>query len=300
MSFLNHDLLARLGNMPLEARRSMIGNVSGRHRSALRGSSVEFAEYRKYVPGDDTRRLDWKVYARSDRYYIKEFEADTNLRAFMVIDTSGSMNYHPENQESKYIRACKLAANLAYLAIKQGDAVGLSFSTKTPAGHTLHVPPSRRPAHMNVLMSQMKLQSPKGETVLAQTLHELAERAGRRALVMIFSDLFADTAELKDALRHLHFRKHDVAVFHLVDQTEIDFDFDRPIRFVDLESGQSLISEPDLIAEEYRRIVSDYLVETRTICTDINADYRLVRTQDSLDSVITQFLMNRLKKQVAH
>ena len=111
MKYLNHDLLSRLGNLPLEARHSMTGNVSGRHRSANRGSSVEFAEYRKYVSGDDTRRLDWKAYARSDRYYIKEFEADTNLRAYIVLDLSGSMNYHPEQVESKYLRACRLAAN---------------------------------------------------------------------------------------------------------------------------------------------------------------------------------------------
>ena len=289
--YLNHDLLSRLGNLPLEARQSMAGNVSGRHRSANRGSSVEFAEYRKYVAGDDTRRLDWKAYARSDRYYIKEFEADTNLRAYIVMDLSGSMNYHPEQVESKYMRACRLAANLAYIGIRQGDAVGLSFSQQGKDSAALHIP-----AYLNVLISQMDTHHPRGETVLAETLHELAERVSRRALILIFSDLFTDTAELKNAMRHLHFRKHDVAVFHLVDQLEIDFDFDRPIRFVDMEGGGSLITEPDLIADEYRTIVSNYLEETRNICTDINADYRLVRTGDSLESVLTGFLMGRQKK----
>lgn len=197
MKYLNHNLLSRLGNLPLEARHSMTGNVSGRHRSASRGSSVEFAEYRKYVAGDDTRRLDWKAYARSDRYYIKEFEADTNLRAYIVMDLSGSMNYHPEHVETKYMRACRLAANLAYIAIRQGDAVGLSFARQTKDGAALHIPASRRPAHLNVLISQMDTHSPQGETVLPDTLHELAERVGRRALVLIFSDLFTDTAELK-------------------------------------------------------------------------------------------------------
>ena len=299
MKYLNHNLLSRLGNLPLEARHSMTGNVSGRHRSASRGSSVEFAEYRKYVAGDDTRRLDWKAYARSDRYYIKEFEADTNLRAYIVMDLSGSMNYHPEQVETKYMRACRLAANLAYIAIRQGDAVGLSFARQTKDGAALHIPASRRPAHLNVLISQMDTHSPQGETVLPDTLHELAERVGRRALVLIFSDLFTDTAELKNALRHLHFRKHDVAVFHLVGQLEIDFDFDRPIRFVDMEGGGSLITEPDLIADEYRAIVASYLEETRRICTDINADYRLVRTGDSLEDVLTGILMGRQKKKAA-
>lgn len=297
MNYLNHDLLSRLGNIPLEARHSMTGNVSGRHRSANRGSSVEFAEYRKYVSGDDTRRLDWKAYARSDRYYIKEFEADTNLRAHIVMDLSGSMNYHPEQVESKYMRACRLAANLAYIAIKQGDAVGLSFAQQDKEASTLHIPASRRPAHLNILISQMDTHYPKGETTLAETLHELAERVGRRALIIIFSDLFTDTAALENALQHLHFRKHDVAVFHLVDQPEIDFDFDRPIRFVDMESGGSLITEPDLIADEYRAIVANYLKETRRICMDINADYRLIKTGDSAETVLTDFLMNRQKKQ---
>lgn len=297
MNYLNHDLLSRLGNIPLEARHSMTGNVSGRHRSANRGSSVEFAEYRKYVSGDDTRRLDWKAYARSDRYYIKEFEADTNLRAHIVMDLSGSMNYHPEQVESKYMRACRLAANLAYIAIKQGDAVGLSFAQQGKEASTLHIPASRRPAHLNILISQMDTHYPKGETTLAETLHELAERVGRRALIIIFSDLFTDTAALENALQHLHFRKHDVAVFHLVDQPEIDFDFDRPIRFVDMESGGSLITEPDLIADEYRAIVANYLKETRRICMDINADYRLIKTGDSAETVLTDFLMNRQKKQ---
>lgn len=299
MKFLNHDLLSRLGNLPLEARQSMAGSVSGRHRSANRGSSVEFAEYRKYVAGDDTRRLDWKAYARSDRYYIKEFEADTNLRAYIVMDLSGSMNFHPEQVESKYMRACRLAANLAYIAIRQGDAVGLSFSQEEKDGAVLHIPASRRPAHLNVLVNQMDTHDPGGETVLPETLHGLAERVGRRALILIFSDLFTNTEELRNAMRHLHFRKHDVAVFHLVDQLEIDFDFDRPIRFVDMEGGGSLITEPDLIADEYRSTVAGYLEETRRICTDINADYRLIRTGDSLESVLTGFLMGRQKKKAA-
>lgn len=296
MNYLNHALLSRLANLPLEARHSMAGNVSGRHRSAARGSSVEFAEYRKYVPGDDTRRLDWKAYARSDRYYIKEFEADTNLRAYLVMDLSGSMNYHPEQTESKYKRACRLAAHLAYIAIRQGDAVGMSFCRQAQDGGTLHIPASRRPAHLNVLINQMDSHKPKGETVLSQTLHELAERISRRALVMIFSDLFTDSEELKNALRHLQFRKHDVAVFHLVDRPEMDFDFDRPIRFVDMEGGSSLITEPDLIAEEYRSIMADYLADSLRICTDIRADYRLINTEDSIEDVLTGFLMGRQKK----
>lgn len=174
--------------------------------------------------------------------------------------------------------------------------MGLSFSRQTKDGATLHIPASRRPAHLNVLISQMDTQYPKGETVLAETLHELAERVSRRALVLIFSDLFTDTEELKNALRHLHFRKHDVAVFHLVDQLEIDFDFDRPIRFVD-HGGRRL---PDYGTGPHRGRVPRHRGRlpggNARICTDINADYRLVRTGDALEDVLTGFLMGRQKK----
>ena len=197
--YLNHDLLSRLGNLPLEARQSMAGNVSGRHRSANRGSSVEFAEYRKYVAGDDTRRLDWKAYARSDRYYIKEFEADTNLRAYIVMDLSGSMNYHPEQVESKYMRACRLAANLAYIGIRQGDAVGLSFSQQGKDSAALHIPASRRPAHLNVLISQMDTHHP---------------RVDVRADVSRFFQIIGDdgTVLVRDEVR---FRNQGAAPFHV-------------------------------------------------------------------------------------
>ncbi len=297
MSLLKHDLLARLSNLPLEARHSMIGTVSGRHRSSHRGSSVEFAEYRKYVSGDDTRRLDWKVYARSDRYYIKEFEADTNLRAYAVLDTSGSMGFHPEHLEAKYLRAASMIANLSYLFIKQGDAVGLSFAKDMGKdGITLHIPTSRRPAHLNVMMTQMLDQKTEGETNLSAVLHELAERISRRALVLIFSDLYTDREELKNALQHLRFKKHDIAMFHFVDDVEIDFNFDRPMRFVDMEGNDSIITEPDLIAEEYRQQIQDFMKECREICHDINADYHLIRTTDSMEDILTRFVMGRLKK----
>ena len=148
MKYLNHNLLSRLGNLPLEARHSMTGNVSGRHRSASRGSSVEFAEYRKYVAGDDTRRLDWKAYARSDRYYIKEFEADTNLRAYIVMDLSGSMNYHPEQVETKYMRACRLAAEPGLHCHPAGRRGGTQFCPadegRRRAAHP-RLPPPRPP-----------------------------------------------------------------------------------------------------------------------------------------------------------
>jgi uncharacterized protein (DUF58 family) len=291
--FLDHDVLSRLGALPVESRLAMIGNVVGKHRSPHRGSSVEFAEYRKYVEGDDTRRLDWKAYARSDRYYIKEFEADTNLRAYFVVDCSGSMDFTSEESGSKVQFARKLAATLSYLLVNQGDAAGLSCCTETI--HT-EIPPSRRPAQLQHIFETLATMEPKGETGLVDALHTIAEKIGQRALVVIISDFFTDTAELADAFQHLRFRKHDIAAFHLMDRQEIDFDFNRPYRFIDLEDNTSIVAEPNLIAEEYRNAVSEFLVEVESACHDVHADYHLVTTDADYEEIIRDFLTARLPK----
>jgi len=290
--FLDTALLARLAALPVEARAPMLGNVAGKHRSPHRGSSVEFAEYRKYVAGDDTRRLDWKAFARSDRYYIKEFEADTNLRAYFVVDTSGSMAFSGR-APAKIQFARKIAASLAYLLVNQGDAAGLSVCTDKLH---LEVPPSRRPAHLDRLFSTLGKLEPSGETGLVPALHTIAEKIGRRAFVVILSDLFTDPQSLGDALQHLRYRKHDVSVFHLLDPLELGFEFDRPHRFIDLEDGTAIVAEPALIADEYHAALRDFLAAVRAQCHDASADYRQVTTDTELEPLLRDFLMNRLRK----
>lgn len=291
-SFLNPEVLGRLGAIPLESRQPMLGNVAGRHRSPNRGSSVEFAEYRKYVQGDDTRRLDWKAYARSDRYYIKEFEADTNLLAHMIVDSSGSMDF-ADKGEAKIEYARKLASSLSYLAVDQGDAAGLTCCSDKIQ---LEIPPRRRASHLQTIFKTLSEIKPKGETGLVQGLHDIAEKIPRRGLICIFSDLFCDPEAFSDALQHLRYRKHDVVVFHLMDPQEIDFDFERPHRFVDLEDNSTVVAEPTLIAEEYRQIVREFLVDIRRRCHDANADYRLIRTSQDYETVLSSFLLDRLPK----
>lgn len=290
--FLDSALLSKLGSLPVESRTPMIGNVAGKHKSPHRGSSVEFAEYRKYVAGDDTRRLDWKAYARSDRYYIKEFEADTNLRAYFVVDTSGSMAFSGK-AESKIQYARRIAASLSYLLVNQGDAAGLSVCTDKLH---LEVPPSRRPAHLDRLFTTLGSLDPSGDTGLVPALHTIAEKIGQRALVVILSDLFTDPEQLADALQHLRYRKHDVCVFHLLDPQEIGFEFDRPHRFVDLEDGTVLVAEPNLIAEEYHTALREFLTKVRDVCHDANAGYQLVTTDTPLEELLRGFLMGRLSK----
>jgi len=290
--FLDPKALTRLGSIPLEAREAMTGNVAGRHRSPHRGSSVEFAEYRKYVQGDDTRRLDWKAYARSDRYYIKEFEADTNLRAYFVLDASGSMGFSAAN-DSRIQFARKLAATLSYLIVDQGDAAGLYVCQEK---NHIEIPPSRRAAHLNHIFEVLSNTEPVGETGLIDALHAIAEKTSQRALVIILSDLFCDTNALADALQHLRYRKHDIAVFHMLDKQEIEFNFERPHRFVDMEDNTSVVAEPALIAEDYHKAIHDFMQTVQTKCNDVHADYHLITTDQDYEKIIHNFLITRLPK----
>ncbi len=285
------DVVGRLMGQPLLARFPMEGSVSGHHRSPHRGSSVEFAEYRNYVPGDDIRRLDWRVFARTDRYYLKEFEAETNLRCYVVLDCSGSMGFTGEHG-TRLDYAKRLAATLSYLIINQGDAAGLLQVTKKTA---TEIPPRRNASHLQVILDTLGQARPTGETRLVPMLHELAEKARRRALVVILSDCFCDGDALRDALQHLRFQKHDLALFHLLDPLELDFEFDRPVRFVDMEGSQSIITEPATVRAEYQAQLKRFLGKLRDDCHEFNADYRRVTLDQPYGEVMANFLTERAR-----
>lgn len=301
--YLDPDVLSRLMALPLHARQPMIGNVSGLHRSPIRGSSLEFAEYRKYVPGDDLRRLDWRAWGRSDRHYVKEFEADTNLRMVLLVDVSGSMNY-PQDERGGLSRidyARRLAGSLAYLAAHQGDAVGLWASGNPERGKTPDSQPARLPArrgatHLGAVLDAIQSLHAGGETSLAESLHAAAEQIPQRALIVIFSDLFADAPELRSAIQHLRFRKHDIVVFHLLDERELDFDFDRPARFVDLEGGEPMLVDPGEIRRAYRRAIGEWTREIDDIVHSTGIDYTRVRLQQDYSDVLARFLLSRSPK----
>lgn len=290
--FLDSAALARLSRLPLLARVPMIGSVSGIHRSATRGSSVEFAEYRKYVPGDDIRHLDWRVFARTDRFYMKEFEADTNLRCHMILDTSASMSFSGAGG-SKLDYAKRIVATLAHLLINQGDSVGLVCF----ADGTVHdVAPSDAPSHLKVIFDTLAGVGGTGGTAIVKTIHDLAERIEQRALVILVSDLFTPVPSLIDCFEHMRFRKHDLAVFHLLDRQESDLDFDRPIRFTDMESPFAMITDPSVIRAEYQREFDRHLAAVRHGCMEFNVDYHMVFTDSDYEAVLAAFLLRRITK----
>src|SRR5262245_1520739 len=290
-SFLEPQVLSRLAAVPLFARRPMLGNVSGRHASPHRGASVEFAEYRKYVPGDDLRRLDWRAYGRSDRFFVKEFEADTNLRCCLVLDTSGSMDFGSEGI-TKIEYARRIAGALAHMALQQGDAVGLSCVAR---GIVRTIPPRRNPAHLTTVLDVLEQIQPRGETQLVSVLHELAETIRQRALCVIISDLFVEPEELRECFQHLRFRKHDVAIFHLLDPRELSFSFRRPMRFLDMEGGPALFAEPNEIAERYHKALAGYLNELHEIVLESAVDYHRVGINEEYEHILMRFLVGRAR-----
>ena len=290
--FLDPKALARLARGQVHARVPMSGSMSGQHRSPHKGSSVEFAEYRKYVPGDDIRLLDWHVYARTDRFYLKEFEADTNLRAYFVLDASASMGFAGRG-ESKLAHARRMIAALAWLLVQQGDAVGLScFAEKA----VFDIPARRNPAHLQNIFDGLAALEPKGETALAPALHDLAERIPQRSLVLIFSDCFTPLEELLSCFQHLRFRKNDLAVFQLLDLAELDFDFSHPTRFVDLETASALLTEPETIRARYFSELHRFLDGLKSGCREFKAEYRRVVTDEDYEKTIADFLIERAHK----
>ena len=289
-SFLDPGVLSRLAKMSVQVNTPMLGAVTGIHRSATRGASVEFAEYRKYVPGDDPKNIDWQVYARSDRFYIKEFEADTNLRTYFVLDASGSMAFE-HGAGSRFDYARKIAAHLGYLLVQQGDAVGLHCSR---VKDSVDLPARQAPSHLHTLFDQMEAVKPQGESGLVASLHELAERIQRRAQIVILTDAFVPADELLDGLQHLCFMKHEVSLFHLLDPQEVSFDFSRPVRFVDLEGGADVVADPSVVHHSYLNALERHLETVKDGCRRFEIDYRRTLLDSSFEQALTAFIVGHI------
>lgn len=290
--FLDSAAAARLARVPFLALRPMLGSVSGLHRSAARGSSVEFAEYRKYAPGDDPRFLDWRVYAKTDRFFVREFEADTNLRCHLVVDSSASMQFG-SGATSRFDRARTLAALLAHTLIRQGDAVGLCLVGKEASGS---LPARRNRGHLRAVLDTLARARTGPGSTLVEDLHALAERLPARGLVVILSDFFHEAAALLDCFQHLRFGNHDVVAVQLIDPLELDFDFECPMRLVDLESSIATETDPVLAREGYLEAVRLHLSELAEGCGSREISYHLHRLDADYTPLLDAISHARLRR----
>ena len=305
MRLLDPDALAKIHRLELIARGIVEGFISGRHKSPFKGFSVEFAEHRQYTAGDDTRDLDWRVYGKSDRYYIKQYIEETNLRATILLDASGSMRYTGEQSApcdgrpvSKFRYAQLLAASLAHLMIHQQDAVGLAtFDTDIRR----YIPARSRVSHLQVLLRELDETQAAEETNLAPILHDIAERIRRRGLVVIVSDLFDDADEILSALHHFRYRRHEVLLLHVMAEEELTFPFDRWSNFRDLELRSNQVQlDPRALRASYLEQVRRFVRRIELGCGQMNVDYVQLSTRHSFDKALSQYLARRRQRRGRH
>ena len=289
LRFLDPATLARLGSLELKARTVVEGFLSGLHRSPFKGFSVEFAEYRQYMPGDDLSSIDWKVYARSDRYYVKKFEEETNLDCYVLLDVSASMGYGSHGI-TKLEYGSMLAASLAYLMHKQRDAVSL---TTFDQAIVRMLPPSARPSHLRSILVTLDQTTLGARTDVSKPLHALADGLGKRGLVVLISDLLDDPQHVIDGLRHFRFRGTDVIVFHVIDPDELTFPFERAARFRDLEGEDEVMAVPSVVREKYLESLNEALDLYKRELGSAGIDYRLLTTSEPLDFALMSYLSTR-------
>ena len=292
LRYLDPAVIARIGSMELRARAVVEGFLSGLHRSPSQGFSVEFSEYRQYMPGDDTALIDWKLYARSDRHYVKKFEEETNLECHLLLDVSGSMGYG-SGSVTKQEYGAYLAASIAYLMNRQHDAVGLlAFADRI----VRHLPASGRPGHLRRLLLALDALRAERGSDLSKPLDRLAEALSRRGMAVLISDLLDDPAAVIRGLRHLRFRGVDVIVFHLLDPAELTFPFENAARFRDLESGAELTAVPSAVRERYLQEIQAFIAQYRRELQLAGIDYCLVDTSQALDAALLAYLSARSRR----
>lgn len=280
-------ILSRLSNLQLKARCVVEGIMSGIHRSRSKGFSVEFEEHREYSPGDEIRRIDWKVLGKFDRYYIKEYEDETNLRATLLLDTSASMDYASDGI-TKFDYGCILTASLAHLILKQQDAVGLvNFSNQIRS----FIPPKAKREYLIEILHALESCIPSGETNVGKILQEVAGKMKRRGLVILVSDLLDEPEEIFKGLRLFRFKGNDVIVFHLLDVAEMDLPFDGNLIFEDIEEvNLKVTADPQAIRSAYRNVVEEYIARFRKECSASSIDYQLISTATPLDHALVSYL----------
>lgn len=292
--YLDPAVLAKLEGLDLKARLIVEGYVSGVHKSPYHGFSVEFAEHREYSQGDDLRYVDWKVWGKTDKFYLKQYEEETNLVAYLLLDTSESMRYKSETAPvSKLEYAQYIAASLAYLILQQQDSVGLATFDRE-IRHFMRA--SSNPTQLKQLFHVMDETVPERKTETGPIFHELAERLKHRGVVVILSDLFDDVASMMAGLKHFRHRRHEVILFHVLDAAELDFPFQETTLFKGLEELPEILTEPRALRKAYLREFEAYLRDLKKGCRLHHMDYILLRTDQRLDIALSSFLARRLIK----
>jgi uncharacterized protein (DUF58 family) len=289
--FLDPAVVARLGTLELKARTIVEGFLSGLHRSPFKGFSVEFAEYRQYMPGDDLSTIDWKVYARSDRHYVKKFEDETNLDCHLMIDVSGSMAYGSRGITKFEYAAC-LAASLAYLMNRQRDAVGLTAFDERIVGM---LPASARSGHLRSILLTLDRLTIGRATDVSKPLHQLADSLSKRGMVVLISDLLDDPDAVIRGLKHFQFRGTDVIVFHVLDPDELEFPFERPTRFEDLETEEEVMAVPSVVRSHYLQAMGEFIERYRRELGGCGIDYQLLDTKQPLELALLAYLSTRAR-----
>jgi uncharacterized protein (DUF58 family) len=294
LKYLDPRTLAKLQGLELRARSIVEGYVSGVHRSPYHGFSIEFAEHREYSPGDDLRYVDWKVFGKTDKIYLKQYEEETNLVSYLLLDTSESMRYQSAGAPlSKLEYAQCIAASLAYLILQQQDSVGMvTFDNEIRA----LIRPSSNPSNLKQLLYVMENTVPERKTQTGPIFHDLAERLKRRGLVVILSDLFDDVASMMAGLKHLRHRRHDVVVFHVLDPAELDFPFRQTTLFRGLEQMPDVLTDPQSLRRAYLAEIRKFLQTVNKGCRAQYIDYVLLRTDQSLEIALSSYLASRMNR----
>jgi uncharacterized protein (DUF58 family) len=288
---LDPAVLAKLGGLKLRVRAITEGVLTGLHRSPHHGQSVEFAEHREYSPGDELRHLDWKAWGKFDRYYIKRYEQETNLRAHLVVDASGSMGFRgKEDRLTKLEYASALAASITWLLVRQQDAAGLVIASDKVLRA---IPPRAAASHVSNVVEALEQATPGGETRLGAALDWLVENSRRRAVVAIFSDLLDADADVMKRIAQLAKRKHEVTLFHVLDPAELEFPYDDPTLFTSMEDGRTVEATGRDVRRGYLEEVARWLAEVKRAAAEADVDYTLCRTDAPLDEVLLPFIARR-------
>jgi len=291
LKYLQPEILSTLDNMQLIAKFAVEGFIVGLHKSPYHGFSVEFAEHRPYNQGDEVKNIDWKLFGKTDRYYVKEYEEETNLKSYIILDKSGSMKY-TSGKITKFDYSAYLTVSLSYLMLKQQDATSLTLIDDKINSY---IPPVAKRSHLDLILKSIQKAKCGGETAISPLLHQIAEKINKIGLIILISDLFDDPEKIISALKHFRYLGHEVIVFHVLDKNEIEFNFSRQTKFIDMENRNQLLTESHHIRDKYKESVIDFIEDIKSQCLNNHIDYKLITTDKTLDIGLVEYLNKRKK-----